>query len=469
MLEQTLNKQKIQSRRQTYPSLAIRKDRLDRIIEMMLEYQDQIPVVLSEDFGHRSHMISRFSDVAAVFDAVHYIKKNLKKWMRDESRKAAPPFNLLGAKAYIQYQPLGVVGIISPWNFPFNLTYGPLAIVLAAGNRAMIKPSEFTPRSSALMKTMINKYFDEDEVQVFPGDASVGQEFSALAFDHLLFTGSSDFAKKVMQWASKKLVPVTLELGGKSPVIVSAEVNINTVADRVWNGKLMNAGQICIAPDYTFVHETMLEAWVEASNETVNNMYPSIYDNDDYTSMVNESHHKRMLKYLEDAQQKGARVIEINPSNETEENRSHNKIMPAMIINPNDEMLVMQEEIFGPIMPIKTYTKIDQVIDYINLHDRPLGLYYFGHNRNEQDLIVKNTVSGGMALNDVIFQFVQDDIPFGGIGPSGMGHYHGIEGFKTFSHARGVYKQTRIEAMLKLMRPPYGKLFDQILSSRIKK
>ena len=231
----------------------------------------------------------------------------------------------------------------------------------------------------------------------------------------------------------------------------------------------MNAGQICIAPDYTFVHETMLEAWIEASNETVNNMYPSIYDNDDYTSMVNEGHHKRMLKYLEDAQKKGAKVIEINPSNETEENRNHNKIMPAMIINPNDEMLVMQEEIFGPIMPIKTYTKIDQVIDYINHHDRPLGLYYFGHNRSEEDLIVKNTVSGGMALNDVIFQFVQDDIPFGGIGPSGMGHYHGIEGFKTFSHARGVYKQTRIEAMLKLMRPPYGKLFDQILSSRIKK
>ncbi len=438
MLEEILNKQKIQSRRQTYPSLAIRQDRLDRILEMMFEYQEQIPVVLSEDFGHRSHMISRFSDVAAIFDAVHYIKKNLKKWMRDESRKAAPPFNLLGAKAYIQYQPLGVVGIISPWNFPFNLTYGPLAIVLAAGNRAMIKPSEFTPRSSALMKTMINKYFDEDEVQVFPGDASVGQEFSALAFDHLLFTGSSAVAKKVMQAASKNLVPVTLELGGKSPVIVSADANINTVADR-------------------------------ASNETVNNMYPSIYDNDDYTSMVNEGHHKRMLKYLEDAQQKGAKVIEINPSNETEENRNHNKIMPAMVINPNDEMLVMQEEIFGPIMPIKTYTKIDQVIDYINQHDRPLGLYYFGHNRNEEDLIVKNTVSGGMALNDVIFQFVQDDIPFGGIGPSGMGHYHGIEGFKTFSHARGVYKQTRIEAMLKLMRPPYGKLFDQILSSRIKK
>ena len=469
MLQETLNKQKTQSRRQTYPSLAIRHDRLDRILEMMLEYQEQIPVVLSEDFGHRSHMISRFSDVAAIFDAVHYIKKNLKRWMRDESRKAAPPFNLLGAKAYIQYQPLGVVGIISPWNFPFNLTYGPLAIVLAAGNRAMIKPSEFTPRSSALMKTMINKYFDEDEVQVFPGDASVGQEFSSLAFDHLLFTGSSAVAKKVMEAASKNLVPVTLELGGKSPVIVSSEVDIKTVADRVWNGKLMNAGQICIAPDYTFIHERMLEAWVDASNETVNKMYPSIYNNDDYTSMVNEGHHKRILKYIEDAQEKGATVIEINPSNETEENRNHNKIMPAMIINPNDEMLVMQEEIFGPIMPIKTYTKIDQVIDYINQNDRPLGLYYFGHNKAEQDLIVKNTVSGGMALNDVIFQFVQDDIPFGGIGPSGMGHYHGIEGFKTFSHTRGVYKQTRIEAMLKLMRPPYGKLFDQILSSRIKK
>jgi coniferyl-aldehyde dehydrogenase len=469
MLEETLKKQKIQSRRETYPSLAIRQDRLDRILDMMLEYQDQIPVVISEDFGHRSHMISRFSDVAAVFDAIHYIKKNLKSWMKDEARKAAPPFNLFGAKAYIQYQPLGVVGIISPWNFPFNLTYGPLAIILAAGNRAMIKPSEFTPRSSALMKTMINKYFDEDEVQVFPGDASVGQEFSALPFDHLLFTGSTAVAKKVMESASKNLVPVTLELGGKSPVVVSTKANINKVADRVWNGKLMNAGQICIAPDYTFVHETMLDAWVEASNETVKKMYPSIYDNDDYTSMVNEGHYQRMQNYLDDAKQKGAKVIEINPSNETENNKSHNKIMPAMVINPNDEMLVMQEEIFGPIMPIKTYSKIDQVIDYINLNDRPLGLYYFGNDKREQALVTKNTVSGGMAINDVIFQFVQDDIPFGGIGPSGMGHYHGIEGFKTFSHARGVYKQTRMEGILKLMRPPYGKLFDQILSSRIKK
>ena len=466
-MHHTLEKQKIQSRRQIYPSLSMRIDRLDRMLDMMLEYQTQIPEALSEDFGHRPEMLTKFAELAATFDSIHFIKKNLKSWMKPERRKATPPFNLFGAKAYIQYQPVGVVGIISPWNYPFNLTFGPLAVVLAAGNRAMIKPSEYTPRSSSLMKSMINKYFDADEVEVFPGDASVGQEFSSLHFDHLLFTGSTSVAKKVMEAASKNLVPVTLELGGKSPAIIGESADLKKASDRIWNGKLMNAGQTCIAPDYVYVKEEVLGDWMEATNNSISLMYPSIFDNDDYTSVVNEGHYARLDGYIEDAKNKGADVIEINPANESE--KSHNKMMPTIILNATDDMLVMQEEIFGPIMPVKTYNQIDEVVDYINLHERPLGLYYFGNKKSEEEFVMSNTVSGGAALNDVIFQFIQDDLPFGGIGPSGMGNYHGIEGFRTFSHARGVYKQTSFETVLKLMRPPFGKLVDQIVSTKIKK
>ena len=466
-MQQTLEKQKIQSRRQIYPSLSIRIDRLDRMLDMMLEYQTKIPEALSEDFGHRPEMLTKFAELAATFDSIHFIKKNLKSWMKPERRKATPPFNLFGAKAYIQYQPVGVVGIISPWNYPFNLTFGPLAVVLAAGNRAMIKPSEYTPRSSSLMKSMINKYFDADEVEVFPGDASVGQEFSSLHFDHLLFTGSTSVAKKVMEAASKNLVPVTLELGGKSPAIIGESADLKKASDRIWNGKLMNAGQTCIAPDYVYVKEEVLGDWMEATNNSISLMYPSIFDNDDYTSVVNEGHYARLDGYIEDAKNKGADVIEINPANESE--KSHNKMMPTIILNATDDMLVMQEEIFGPIMPVKTYNQIDEVVDYINLHERPLGLYYFGNKKSEEEFVMSNTVSGGAALNDVFFLFIQDDLPFGGIGPSGMGNYHGIEGFRTFSHARGVYKQTSFETVLKLMRPPFGKLVDQIVSTKIKK
>ena len=466
-MQHTLEKQKIQSRRQIYPSLSMRIDRLDRMLDMMLEYQTQIPEALSEDFGHRPEMLTKFAELAATFDSIHFIKKNLKSWMKPERRKATPPFNLFGAKAYIQYQPVGVVGIISPWNYPFNLTFGPLAVVLAAGNRAMIKPSEYTPRSSSLMKSMINKYFDADEVEVFPGDASVGQEFSSLHFDHLLFTGSTSVAKKVMEAASKNLVPVTLELGGKSPAIIGESADLKKASDRIWNGKLMNAGQTCIAPDYVYVKEEVLGDWMEVTNNSISLMYPSIFDNDDYTSVVNEGHYARLDGYIEDAKNKGADVIEINPASESE--KSHNKMMPTIILNATDDMLVMQEEIFGPIMPVKTYNQIDEVVDYINLHERPLGLYYFGNKKSEEEFVMSNTVSGGAALNDVIFQFIQDDLPFGGIGPSGMGNYHGIEGFRTFSHARGVYKQTSFETVLKLMRPPFGKLVDQIVSTKIKK
>ena len=468
-MKKTLELQKRKSLLEGTPDLGIRLDRLNRLLDMMISYQDQIPVALSKDFGHRSPMASKFTDIASVFDAIHFAKKHLKKWMKPEQRSAGSPFNFLGAKAYIQYQPLGTVGVISPWNFPFNLTFAPLAGVLSAGNRAMIKPSEITPESSNLMKKMVSEFFDPDELALFCGDVSVAEAFSKLPFDHLLFTGSTSVAKHVMRAAAENLVPVTLELGGKSPVILGSSANMKLAADRVWNGKLLNSGQICLAPDYLFVHEDHVESWIQASIQSIAEMFPSFFDNDDYTSIINERHFKRLLNYLDDAEKKGARLIEFNPAKEDEEDRTHFKMLPTIILGVNEDMLVMQEEIFGPIIPIKTYSKIEDTVDYVNGHERPLGLYYFGNDKTEEAFILNNTISGGVTLNDVVFHVSQEDIPFGGIGPSGMGHYHGLEGFKRFSHAKSIYKQSSIDTVVKLTRPPFTDFFDRLITSRIKK
>ena len=373
----------------------------------------------------------------------------------------------MGTKSKIYSEPKGVCLIISPWNYPFNLTLNPIISAIAAGNCIIVKPSEFTPNTSNLIQKIFDFIFKSSEISVVQGDHNIGAYLVKMKFDHIFFTGSPEIGSFVMEAASKNLVPVTLELGGKSPAIIGESADLKKASDRIWNGKLMNAGQTCIAPDYVYVKEEVLGDWMEATNNSISLMYPSIFDNDDYTSVVNEGHYARLDGYIEDAKNKGADVIEINPANESE--KSHNKMMPTIILNATDDMLVMQEEIFGPIMPVKTYNQIDEVVDYINLHERPLGLYYFGNKKSEEEFVMSNTVSGGAALNDVIFQFIQDDLPFGGIGPSGMGNYHGIEGFRTFSHARGVYKQTSFETVLKLMRPPFGKLVDQIVSTKIKK
>ena len=468
-MKKTLELQKRKSLLEGTPDLGIRLDRLNRLLDMMISYQDQIPVALSKDFGHRSPMASKFTDIASVFDAIHFAKKHLKKWMKPEQRSAGSPFNFLGAKAYIQYQPLGTVGVISPWNFPFNLTFAPLAGILSAGNRTMIKPSEITPESSNLMKKMVSEFFDPDELALFCGDVSVAEAFSKLPFDHLLFTGSTSVAKHVMRAAAENLVPVTLELGGKSPVILGSSANMKLAADRVWNGKLLNSGQICLAPDYLFVHEDHVESWIQASIQSIAEMFPSFFDNDDYTSIINEHHFKRLLNYLDDAEKKGARLIEFNPAKEDEGDRTHFKMLPTIILGVNEDMLVMQEEIFGPIIPIKTYSKIEDTVDYVNGHERPLGLYYFGNDKTEEAFILNNTISGGVTLNDVVFHVSQEDIPFGGIGPSGMGHYHGLEGFKRFSHAKSIYKQSSIDTVVKLTRPPFTDFFDRLITSRIKK
>ena len=453
------------------PDINLRKDRLDRVIAMVSKYDKQIVSAVNQDFGNRDQVMSAATEVASVIGPMEHAKKNLKKWMKTEKRKAAiaplgSALSLLGAKAEVRYQPKGVVGAISPWNFPMNLALAPLAGIISAGNRVMHKPSELTPATSDLLKQMIEEYFDEGEMAVFVGDAEVGAAFSGLAFDHLIFTGGTSIAKHVMKAASENLVPLTLELGGKSPVVVGKNAKIKETAQRVMQGKTMNAGQICLAPDYALVPEEKVEEFVQASVEATSEMYPEMKDNDDFTSIINQRHYDRIQSYLEDAKEKGADVVEINPSNEDFSQQPHHKIPPTIVLNPSEDMKIMQEEIFGPVLPVKTYKDVTEPVDYINSKDRPLGLYYFGEDAKEKDYVLENTTSGGVTVNDVISHIQMEDLPFGGVGPSGMGSYHGYDGFKEFSHAKAVYKQTKINLMkLAGLVPPYKKKEEKASST----
>ena len=376
-MHRVLELQKSLNIKEGAPDLELRKDRLDRVIAMVGKYDKHIVKAVNEDFGNRDPVMSAVTEVASVIGPMEHAKKNLRKWMKTEKRKAAiaplgSALSLLGAKAEVRYQPKGVVGAISPWNFPMNLALAPLAGILSAGNRVMHKPSELTPSTSDLLKQMIEEYFDEAEMAVFVGDAEVGAAFSGLAFDHMIFTGGTSIAKHVMKAASENLVPLTLELGGKSPVVVGKNAKIKDTAQRVMQGKTMNAGQICLAPDYALVPEEKVEEFVKASVEVTSEMYPEMKDNDDFTSIINQRHFDRIQGYIEDAKEKGAEVVEINPSNEDFTQQPHHKIPPTIVLNPSDDMKIMQEEIFGPVLPVKTYKDVSEPVNYINSKDRPL-------------------------------------------------------------------------------------------------
>ncbi len=435
-----------------------RHDRLERAIQVVKKHETAFVDAMMADFGHRSEHQSLFTDIASSIGPMRHAQKHLKKWNRPEKRKTGPfPLNILGAKSRIEYQPLGVVGVISPWNFPVNLTFTPLAGILAAGNRVMIKPSEYTPATSEAMATAIREEFDESEIAVILGGPQTGSDFSSTAFDHLLFTGATSIAKHVMRAASENLVPVTLELGGKSPVVVGRSADMDKTADAIMAGKMMNAGQICLAPDYVFVPEEKMKDFVASSQRAVAKMFPTLLDNPDYTSVINERHYERINAYVEEARTKGAEVVEINPAEEDFRQQPNHKIPPTLVLNPDDDMAVMQDEIFGPVMPVKSYDQVNEAVNYINAKDRPLGLYYFGDDGNEEEHVLSHTTSGGVTVNDVIMHISQEDLPFGGVGPSGMGAYHGFDGFKTFSHAKAVFKQTKLPiAEMAGLRPPYG-------------
>ena len=469
-LNALLVKQRAAQLRQGVPSADIRIDRLNRCIALLVDHRSDIEAALSADFGARSSHVTAFADVASSIGPLKHARSHLKRWMKTERRGTTPGIlGLFGARAEIRHQPKGVVGVISPWNFPVNLTFSPLAGVLAAGNRAMIKPSEMTPTTSELMKKMFASAFDDEEIAVVTGGPEVGQAFAGLAFDHIIFTGATSIGRHVMRAAAENLVPVTLELGGKSPVILGRSADLTTSAARIMNGKTLNAGQICLAPDYVLAPADKIGGFVEAAKSAVHHMFPTIRDNPDYTAVVADRHYERLTGYVDDARAKGAEIVEINPAGEDLRQQPHRRMAPTLILNPTDDMKVMQEEIFGPLLPVKAYQKVDEAIDYVNAHDRPLGLYYFGSDGDERDRVLDRTTSGGVSVNDVVMHVAQEELPFGGIGPAGMGAYHGHDGFREFSHRKSVYHQMKSDIGLRMLRPPYGAGIAKYLASQIRR
>jgi len=450
-------------------AMAMRKDRIKRAMALVSEHAENLCKAMSADFGNRSAEQSMLTDIAATVGAGKHALKHMDKWAKTEKRSPQFPLGLLGAKAEVRYEPKGVVGILSPWNFPIQLAFGPLMQVLAAGNRAMIKPSEFTERTSMLMAELTPEYFTRDEVAVVTGGPEVAAEFSSLPFDHLVFTGSTATGRLVMQSAAKNLVPVTLELGGKSPVIMGESADFEKAGERIALGKMLNAGQICLAPDYMMVPEDKQDEAVAGVAGGVRTMYPTLLENDDYASIISDRHFERLQGLVEDARDKGAEVIEVNPGDEDFGNANQRKMPLNIVRNVTDDMKVMQEEIFGPVLPVMTYKAVDQAVDYINEHDRPLGLYYFGDDKSEQERVLTRTISGGVTTNDVIMHVSMEDLPFGGVGPSGIGSYHAIEGFREFSHARAVYHQPKFDvAKLGGIKPPYSEATRKAVSRMMK-
>ena len=441
------------------PTLGSRRADLKKLRTAILARRIEIEAALNADFGHRSRHETAIMDVMSVVLGIDYLHRNLRRFMRPIRRQVALPFWFGNAR--IEYQPLGVVGIVAPWNYPVSLALTPLATAIAAGNRAMIKPSEFTPATSSFLATMLADTFPDDQVAVVTGGATVGAAFSGLAFDHLLFTGSTAVGRAVMRAASENLVPVTLELGGKSPAIVQKGYSLDYAAAGIAYGKLANAGQTCIAPDYLMVHEDDVAPFVAAYDKAVASLYPNGPASDDYTSILNGRHYARLNELLGDARSKGARVVESGPKPSDANSRPHT-LAPTIVLGATDEMRIMQEEIFGPVLPILTYRESEEVIAYVNARPRPLALYYFGENGEDRRKVLTRTTSGNVTINGTLMHYAQDDLPFGGVGPSGMGAYHGIEGFRAFSHAKGVFDQGRWNAS-KLLRAPFGQLADKIL------
>jgi coniferyl-aldehyde dehydrogenase len=470
-MQALLARQKAAALRDGPPSAGKRIEWLERCIGLLVDHRNVIEAALNEDFGSRAPEVTAFADVASSIGPLAHAKANVRKWMKPERRPTSPALlGLFGARAEIRFQPKGVVGVISPWNFPVNLTFAPLAGVLAAGNRAMIKPSEYTPATAALLARMFGGAFSEEEIVVVTGGPEVGQVFAGLAFDHLIFTGAAGVARQVMRAAADNLTPLTLELGGKSPVILGKSADLPTAAARIMNGKTLNAGQICLAPDYVLAPRERLDAFVGEAERAVRRMFPTLKDNPDYTAIIAQRHYDRIMGYIDDARAKGARVVEIKPEGEDLTQQPHRKIAPTLIIDPTDDMKVMQEEIFGPVLPVKTYQGVEEAIAYVNAHDRPLGLYYFGADAAERERVLSATTSGGVTVNDVIFHIAQEELPFGGVGSSGMGAYHGHDGFREFSHRKSIYTQINKDiGPLAQMRPPYGPGIRRFLDGAIKR
>ena len=447
------------SRAQVDVLLALRRERLLKIKALLDEHGAALAQAVQDDFGVRSKQLTEIADLFVLRALLSHTLKHLGKWMKPQ--KVSTPIYLLPSRAYLQRQPLGVVGIVSPWNYPLQLSLGPVITALAAGNRVMLKPSELTPKTSALTAELLHKTFAPEEVCVVLGDGALAAEFSGLPFDHLFFTGSTAVGRKVAEAAAANLTPTTLELGGKSPCVIDASCDLNSAAIKIAHGKLLNAGQTCIAPDYVLVPQGMEAEFGEAFARAVATLFPTIEGNPDYASIITPRHHERLQAMLVQAQAEGARVQVVNPGGAAAAEGSR-QMPPALVFGTAASSKLLSEEIFGPILPVLPYATMDQAIAHINAHPRPLALYWFGTDTDARDKLLANTVSGGVTVNDTLMHIAHENLPFGGVGESGWGSYHGEAGFLRLSMQKPVLVSSKW-ARGDLFYPPYGKRFDQVM------
>ncbi|MEO0601710.1 MAG: coniferyl aldehyde dehydrogenase [Myxococcota bacterium] len=441
------------------PDHAVRRAKLDAMLAEVRARRDELVSAISADFGHRSRHESMTFDVLQVVNTLRYVKRNLAAWMAPEPVPLAMVYQ--PARAEVVPQPLGVVGVISPWNYPVQLGLVPLIYALGAGNRVMLKPSELSPRSSEVVTGILERAVGTDWVRVVEGDADVGAQFAALPFDHLFFTGSTRVGRLVAQAAAANLTPVTLELGGKSPVLVHPDFPTRKAAELIAFGKLANAGQTCVGVDYAVVREDQADALVAELQAVIPEMYATFDDNPDYTAIATQRHRDRLAALLDDAEQKGATLIEVNPKGEPRFGES-GKVVPVLVRGVTREMRILQEEIFGPLLPIVETGSWEAMVDVVNEGERPLSMYVLDRNDKRVNRVLRQTHSGGVAVNEVLIQAGIESLAFGGVGASGMGKYHGRDGFETFSHRKPVVYQSRFN-LRQLVAPPFGKVMDRLL------
>jgi coniferyl-aldehyde dehydrogenase len=441
------------------PSRDARVDRLDRLLRLTEKYQTAIADAISADFGHRARQETDLAEIFIVMSGIRTTRRHVGKWMK--ARRVATPLQMLPARSELIPQPLGVVGIISPWNYAFQLGIVPAAEAIAAGNRVMLKPSELTPSFSELLRGIVAEFFSPEEFLVAVGGVEVAQAFSRLPFDHLFFTGSTAVGRQIALAAAENLTPVTLELGGKSPAIIDADCDMAVAVPRLTYGKLLNAGQTCVAPDYALVPRGRVDEFVAAVKGAAAGMFPTYGPNPDYTGIVSDRHYQRLELLVEDATSRGATAIRLAPPGESSP-AAGRKFAPVLLVGVNDDMAVMREEIFGPLLPILPYDTLDEAIAYVNRHPRPLALYWFGRSSARRDQVLRSTISGGVTINDVCWHVAQENLPFGGVGASGSGAYHGEHGFRTFSKEKPVLHQARFNGT-GMLRPPYGRRFAAMI------
>jgi coniferyl-aldehyde dehydrogenase len=447
------------SRGEPPPTLAQRLEQLARLRALIADNETRFKQAISADFGHRSAVETTWAETLVLFSEIGHAAKHLKRWMAP--RRVATTLDFMPARNRLMPQPLGVVGIISPWNYPLQLTLGPVVGALAAGNRVLIKPSELAPHFAALLQELVAQKFEATEMRVTGIEDEMAQAFVALPFDHLVFTGSTRVGRLVAEAAGRNLTPVTLELGGKSPAIIDPSADLDQAAERITYGKLLNAGQTCIAPDYVLVPEDSLQAFAEKVGAQMQRMYGTDPANDDYTSIISQRHYARLERLVADAASHGARIVRYAKPDDANW-KQRRKFPPTLVVDAKPDMAVMQEEIFGPVLPILGYRDATEPIAFINARDRPLALYWFGKDNAARERVLARTVSGGVTINDCLLHLVQTNQPFGGVGPSGTGAYHGQWGFDAFSKLKPVFYRSPLNLVLSYAYPPYGGKMAQL-------